>query len=373
MARKYNSKRAQNTLGNVLKSDFDLHKKKVQRYANTEYDWMRTYSSKSLDEINKDLLTYAFEGNKKRVKIALVNGADINVTDSNKNNALMLAVYAGKPEVVKYLLTWHLTDKNEVIPGVKPIDKNALNNDMLSCLHLGVHLNNVHIVELLLAYGADANIVGKFNETPIFTAVKANNFEMVDLLCNFTPENKALVNFKNREGYTPLIVAAQNRLRQESLLKLLESGADIYAVDNKGRTAFMHAANNNCSVMMDIFLKRAKDFNKLVNHQDTNGVNTLMVLAKRGNREAVRVLVSRGANIFLKDKNGLDAVDYARKAGNPTCAEILIKAKKIYAEVETQFAEVENTRKNQELKNKILLSRLSEFGKQNRVQNSCVK
>ena len=378
MAKKYNSKRNDATLGSILKSDFDFHKKIVQRYANTQYDWKTTYSTKSIQEMNADLLRYAFEGNKKRVKVALLNGADINARDSFGNNALMLAVYAGKPEVVKFLLTWHLSNKGEILEDIEAINKNALNKDLLSCLHLGVHLNNEHVVQMLLDYGVNANIVGQYNETPIFTAVKANNFNMVELLCTYNLENKALVNFKNREGFTPLIVAAQNRARQESLLKLLECGAYIYAADNNGRTAFMHAANNNCSVMMDIFLKRAKDFNKLVNHQDNEGINALMVLAKRGNREAVRVLVARGANIFLKDNMGRDALDYAKLAAadgrkTKTCIEILEKAKRIYAEVDAQFAELDKTKSNQELKNKVLLNRLSEFATHNRVPNSCVK
>lgn len=361
MANKYNSKK--HPVENVLGPHFSEHIKHQRTYRNTPSNWLDLEEQKERSEKNEDLLKYAFEGNKKLVKIALTTGikAEINAVDENGNNALIYAVYSADLATVKFLLNYHKDDEGFEIEGVDPININHLNNEGLSALHLAVQLNNPRIVKELLSAGISANIVGNYVETPIFIATRQDNSEMIGIL----KENGAYLDAVNREGHTPLIVAAQNRNRQEAFLKLLELGADMLARDFNGRNAFMHSANNNCSVMMDIMLKRTPNFAEMVNNQDNDGVSTMMILAKRGNREALRVLIARGANPFLKDNEGNMAVDYAIKYGNPTCKEILQKTQRIY--------EKANLIENKTEKQAYLKSALGEFAKQNRVQNSCIK
>lgn len=367
MSKKYNSKK-NIVLGNVLKTDFANYVKHKRTYNNTQSDWVDKEELKSKEEKNFDLLKYAFEGNKKMMKVALTTGvgADINTTDSNGNNALILAVYSGDVDAVKFLVNFHKDEKSNVLDYVTPIDLNHINKDLLSALHLAVYLNNVQVVKVLLEAGLDANVVGKFKETPIMFATRANNAEMIELLMHYNLNNQANINQRNREGQTPLMIASQNKNRMEAFLTLLKSGAEIMMKDYEGRTAFMHAANNNCSHYMDAMLKRSGvNMLNMINTQDKNGVSALMILAKRGNRQALRVLISRGANVFLQDKNGKTALDYAIKYENPTCKEILIKTNKIY--------ETTNQMKDEFAKQQYLANALGEFGKQNRVQNSCIK
>ncbi len=367
MSKKYNSKK-NIVLGNVLKTDFANYVKHKRTYNNTQSDWVDKEELKSKDEKNYDLLKFAFEGNKKMMKIALTTGvgADINTVDSNGNNALMLAVYSGDVDAVKFLLNFHKDEKSNILSDVTPIDLTHFNKDLLSPLHLAVHLNNIHIVKALLDAGLDANILGKYKETPLMYATRANNAEMIDILLHHNKENAANINQRNREGLTPLMLAAQNKDRVESFYTLLKSGAEIMMKDYEGRNAFMHAANNNCSHYMDTLIKRAdNNMLNMVNTQDKNGVSTMMIVAKRGNRQALRVLISRGANVFLKDNHDKTALDYAIKAENPTCKEILVKTYKIYENAKEIQDELQ--------REKFLQNNLGEFGKQNRVQNSCIK
>lgn len=354
MSKKYNSKKNM-ILGNYLKTDFDNHKKETRRYCNTDNEWRENYDQKKDIEKNKDLLKYSFEGNRKMVSIALANGADLAFVDQNGNNCLILAVYSGHFEVVEQIVEF--AKKNN-----KDLDLNYRNNDLISAMHLAVKLNNGKMVKYLSSNGADVNIVGKYRKTPIFEAVENNNDEMIDLLLNL--ETPADINFQNREGQTPLIVASQNKTRQESFLRLLSNGADMYKTDNQGKTPLMHSCNNNNSTYIDILLKKG-NINLLVNVQDNNGASPIMYVAKRGNREALRVLISRGGNIDFADKFGRTAIDYAKLGENPTCVEILEKTKKIYEKA----SEIEDVAQ----KNKFLKQNLSVFAKQNRVENSCVK
>ena len=353
MSKKYNSKRNM-VLGNYLKTGFDNHLKQTRRYSNTDNLWLKNFEVMPQDKKDYNLLIYAFEGNRKIVKVALECGANINAVDMNGNNALILAIYSGQFEVVDEILSFNFkSDLN--------LDLNKFNNDKVSAMHLAVKLNNGKMVKLLFSCGANLELVGKYRKTPIFEAVENNNDEMIELISSLG----ANINAKNREGHTPLMVASFDKLRQDSFLKLVSLGANILERDNEGKNVFMHAANNNNSVYMDILLKRTSSFEKLIDVQDRNGISPLMTLAKRGNREAIRVLVSRGANIFLKDNFGRTAYDIAIKFGNPTCSEILDKAKRIYEKAETIEDE-----KQKEL---FLKQNLSIFAKQNRVANSCVK
>lgn len=350
---KYNSKK-NFILGIYLKTDFENHQKVTRRYSNIDSEWKNNYDKKSISAINNDLLRYAFEGNRRLVVMALSNGADINHVEKNANNALILGVYSGHDEVISALLEF--AKKNNL-----NFDINHRNNDQISALHLAVKLNNGKNAKILLTNGAEINLVGKYGKTPIFEAVESNNDEMIELLCSFN----ANINHKNREGHTPLMVASMNKNRQESFIALLKMNANLYVKDKFGKTALMHACNNGNNVYIDMLLKKSNNFNKLVDEQDYNGVSPLMILAKRGNKEAIRILVSRGANIFLKDKYGRTALNYAELVGNPTCVDILTKAEKIYNQA--------STISDEKLKTKFLQDNLKIFAKQNRVENSCVK
>lgn len=363
MSKKYNTKK-KTLLGNYLKTNFEMLDKPTLKYSTVDSNWLENENNKSKAQRNQDLLKYSFFGDKRRVKIALnyENGADINCCDKNNNNALILSVYSRAEEVVKYLANYHKDEKGEVIDDITPINLNAVNKDGISALHLATKLKNAKIIKILLDAGANPNVQGKYNQTPIFESVNENDIKGITLLNDY----KANINHQNREGFTPLIVACQNKFRQEALLSLIKLGANIKLKDNKQKTALMHAANNDNGAIMDIILKSTFYDKSFINAQDVNGTNALMICAKRGNREAVRALLSRGANPFIADKKGRDAVDYANFYANHTCAEIITKAKKIYIIAEQSF-------QNENDKTNYIQKEMEKIGKQNRVQNSCIK
>lgn len=367
MANKYNTKKKYCILGNYLKTSLEGERKETRRYSNTVNTWQEVDERKKVLEKNEDFLKSCYFGDKKRAFLALrntngENGAEINCKDKNGNNGLILAVYSRKEEVIKMLVNYNKDEKGRIFEDIEPIKLNELNNDRISALHLAVKLKNLKIAKVLLQAGANPNVVGKYGETPIFDSVREDDREMIELLLSYG----AKLNVKNREGHTPLIVASQNRNRQEALLCLIKNGADIYETDKNLRTPLMHAANNDNGAMMDIILKATKYDKDYMNNVDINGVSTLIICAKRGNREAVRVLLSRGVNPFGLDKKGKSAADYASYNNHHTCFEIIEKAKRIHI-----FAESMET--TQDNKQKYLLQELEKIGKQNRVQNSCMK
>lgn len=307
-------------------------------YRNTNANWKINFMNLPQEEKDKLMFKYALLGNKKMLKFLYENcNCDFNTYDNDGNTPLMFTVKSGSREATEYVLNHGaITDyKNNF--GVTP-------------LHLATRKNSETLVRVLLEHGADVNIEDAYNQTPIYDAVQENNATMI----NYLYTNGAKINYQNKEGRTPLMVAAFDRHRQEVLCELIRLGADVNVSDNSSKTAFMHAINNNNGAMMDILLKAGS----LINVADINGHTPIMYCAKRGNREGLRVLIARGGDVFATNSNGQTAYDIARKCKNPTCAEILAKAQRIY---------------NSDLTDKQKIEELKKFATHNRMQNSCIR
>ena len=315
----------------------DLHKT-PRRYANTNADWKVQFMNLPMDEKNKLMFKYALLGNKKMLKFLYENcECDFNTFDNDGNTPLMFTVKSGSREATEYVLN----------KGAHPNYKNVFG---VTPLHLATRKNSETLVRVLLEFGADINMPDAYNQPPIFDAVQENNASMIRYLY----DNGAVIDHQNTDGKTPLMVASFDKHRQEVLCELIHLGADVQIQDNLGRTAFMHAINNNNGAMMDILLKAGSQ----INISDFNGYTPLMLCAKRGNREGTRVLVARGGDVFAKNTKNQTAYDIARACKNPTCAEILAKAERIYN------SDLTPTQKQEQLKI---------FATQNRMQNSCIR
>ena len=337
MDKKYSKKKHLTLKISSDESWANYNKKEKHRYANTDANWKEKLKALPQDEQLALFLKYALEGNKKMLKFLNENcNLDIDIKDFDGNTALMFAVKSGKSEAVDYLL------KNGATV-------NYTDNFGVSPLHLAVRKNAFNLVDHLFRYGADINIEDKYNQTPLFDAIQENNAQMI----RFLIDNNAYIDLQNQEGRTPLMVATFKKERQEALCELIKAGANVNATDFNGRTALMHAINNNNGAMMDILLKAGAEFN---NAYGLDFVTPLMLCAKRGNREGLRVLISRGADVLKVDHTLRKASDYAKNYGNKSCVDILLKAEKI------QSSNLPQDEKTELLK---------EFATHNRIQNSC--
>lgn len=338
--KKYHKKKhlSLNIASNEQWARFD-HKTE-RSYRNTDDNWKENLNKLNLQQKNKLLFKYAYEGNLKMVK-AILNStgeiADINVFDKDNNNLLMYALKGGKKEVVKFLI------ENQ-------INANYINIKGFSPLHFAVRKNRLDLVSILIDGGVDINIKDINGRKVVFDAVCENNFKMVCILSL----NGCKVNTNDKIGITPLMVSTMENYRQNALFELLRLGADVNAVDNNGKNALMYAIKFDNRSAMDILLKNGTN----LNHKDKFNNTAIMHCAKMGNREGVRVLIARGADILAKNIYGKTAYDIARENGANGCAEILAKAERIIK------SNLRAEEKQQALKH---------FAKQNKVENSCAK
>lgn len=98
----------------------------------------------------------------------------------------------------------------------------ALNAEGQTALQYAVTINNIsqEMIQFLIEKGANVNVRGKSQNTPLLLAVINNKFEIVKILL----KNGADQNIKNHWG-TPLEYA--RNLKYEQIIKLLESYPEL--------------------------------------------------------------------------------------------------------------------------------------------------
>jgi ankyrin repeat protein len=140
-----------------------------------------------------------------------------------------------------------------------------------------------------------------FVESPLSAALQALLLEH-----SFSPE---YVNARNRDGVTPLMVAA--RLAPPALVaELLAAGADVHAVNKDGNQAlWLACVTQQCE---NIALLVAAGIT--VDHVNANGATPLMFAASSGREKAVAALLAAGADPMLGTDLGLSALDMASTA-----------------------------------------------------------
>ena len=118
------------------------------------------------DETKNQLLIEASKNGKiDQVKVFLNLGVDVNATDYHKKSSLYHATVAGDLEVVKLLLQ-HGADSNS-----KTYQK--------SLLHFAANYGYLEIAKLLLQNKADVNSKDNYADTPLHSASKSGNLEVV--------------------------------------------------------------------------------------------------------------------------------------------------------------------------------------------------
>lgn len=113
-------------------------------------------------------------------------------------------------------------------------------------------------------------------------------------------------------GDTPLL-AAIARDRFAIMKQLIKAGADVNhrSVLYKGLTPLMHASRLGRERMCNLLLDSGANIDAV----DNNGKSALMYAAKNGRKNIIKLLLSRGASPLLLDKRGRDASYYAKKSG----------------------------------------------------------
>jgi ankyrin repeat protein len=164
-----------------------------------------------------------------------------------------------------------------------------------------VEMNIAGTVAKLLARGFDPNSLSESGQTGLYLALREESPDVVDVLL---ASPQLHVDRVNAAGETPLMMAAL-RGNYDAAVKLIERGAKVRRV---GWTPLHYAASGPDVKMVALMLDRGADVNAAAPNLNT----PLMMAARYGAEESVKLLLSRGADKKRLNDKGQSAVDYAR-------------------------------------------------------------
>jgi ankyrin len=198
-----------------------------------------------------------------------------------------------------------------LITKIKPnLDRENKKGQTL--LHLAVQANNLSHVALLIDQGADFDKQDAQGKTPLFVAAQHNHRQIVELLmlCDADPDLK--IEFTEQ---TPDDVATPEG-------KKIISQMRAFKIQAPAEGTPLHIAVTTENYLAVRLLARHVNIDK----QNSKGRTALHEAVRYGKLQNVRELVTRGANITLKDANGKSALDLARQEAHSAIEHLLLQA-----------------------------------------------
>jgi len=164
-----------------------------------------------------------------------------------------------------------------------------------------VNVDNAGKVAELLSRGFDPNTVSESGQVALYLAMLEDCPNVATVLLA-SPSLK--VDATNAVGETALMMAALNG-RLDWAKKLLDRGAQV---QKPGWSPVHYAASGPSTELLALLLDRGAD----INAQAPNGSTPLMMAARYGTEDSVKLLVQRGADKKLLNDRNLSAADLAR-------------------------------------------------------------
>lgn len=263
-------------------------------------------------------LEYAILFNRDKIaKLLIENGANIESRDSEGNTPLLIAINQGPTDIAQLLI-----EKGANIYAQNKSHKNAL--------HFAVHdrgygypnllipHNKISIVQsiLLKPYRPDINAKDIQGYPAIYYAVisRFNSDQSVQLLL----DKSASFYYKDKNGDNLILLAAQcHNWKALQLLinfrnrEILSQIGGIDTKDSQGRTALHYAASQSNRDVIKFLIKNGAS----IELHDANHDTPILLAAAHTNWQAVQLLAQYHANVNAQDYKGNTALHYVVSYG----------------------------------------------------------
>jgi len=170
-------------------------------------------------------------------------------------------------------------------------------------LVLAAELDDGRAVSQMVAAGVDPNALDARGRSALAIAIKEDSDKAVKSLLA-TPT--LALNARSKNGETPLMLAAIKG-RLDWVQAMVKRGAPI---NQEGWTPLHYACSGPDNGVAAWLISQGAE----INARSPNGSTPLMLAAGYGALDLTPVLLKAGADVSLRNQQGMNAADFARKA-----------------------------------------------------------
>ncbi|TXI19622.1 MAG: ankyrin repeat domain-containing protein [Nitrosomonas sp.] len=164
-----------------------------------------------------------------------------------------------------------------------------------------VEKGNLTDVTKLLKKGANPDTPSREGYTPLMIAAQTMNLKLAGLLIDAGAD----LRIRNKYGETAIMLASYHG--QKDMVRLFYmKGAEI---NHRGWNPLLYAASNGHSDTIQLLLTVDADINSISN----NGTTPLMMAVRGNHLDAVSLLLAKGADPTIKNEQGDNALSWAEK------------------------------------------------------------
>jgi ankyrin repeat protein len=174
-----------------------------------------------------------------------------------------------------------------------------------------VKFDDVSTVKALIKQGISPNLIDENGSPMLVLAIKDHSYQVIDILLS----SKGMdVDLSSKQGETPLMMASINGELPLVKTLILQNKAQI---DHIGWTPLHYACAKGHLEVSSFLLANGAN----VNATSLGGTTPLMMAVQSGNEYLVKLLLDKGADLQLRNAEGISAIDIAEIYNKPAISE----------------------------------------------------